>query len=236
MGKATDVGAAATSPGSEFIGNGYDLYSTTPVGDSNGTVQSGAFSAGTRLSRFPSYISTIAANGANTSAAAYGYATLDNPTGGTVQSGLCTRDDSISTEKSLLAINFTGSPAPAVYLGVIINTSGNSFVDYPSNLEVSQSAGGPGDSGVIATGPPNPPAGIDVFVFEITGAMAGDQFTVSGTEPGINGSTYNLAVAGLTFAPTNPVPEPASVAISALALMPLAHRKRLDCSGRERSI
>src|SRR5262245_22547370 len=103
---------------------GYDLYSTTPTGTFIGGISGDPFGFGTRIVSLPTYISGIAANGANLSAGGYSYATINNPLGGQVEAGFTLRDDAITTEKDLLNI-VVGAGSPSSFaIGLMADTAG----------------------------------------------------------------------------------------------------------------
>jgi hypothetical protein len=215
VGLADDAGASGPAM---FGTDGYDLYSTRPVGlFSQEHDVADPFGAGIRIQSLPNYIASVTANGVNHSAAGYNYATINNPATGTpVQAGFTFRFDSINTEKSLLDINL-GSNVPSVfYVGIMTDTGiapgGDSFE------AVRLLAASGGDSGLI-TAMGDVDSGVDFYFFKVAGANPGDTLTISGVEENQHSSSqmYHLAVPGLTFSQTNPaVPEPASFVIWSL--------------------
>jgi hypothetical protein len=229
VGLADDAGASGPAT---FGTDGWDLYSTSPVGSFTQTHNyTNPFGAGTRLQSLPTYISGVTANGANHSAAGYLYATINNPaTGAPVQSGLAFRFDSINTEKSLLDINLGSSVPPVFYVGIMTDTSLVPAVPSDTFDAVRMRISGGADSGLItAMGDVN--SGVDFYFFKVAGANPGDIITVSGVEaePNWSSGLYHLETSGLTFSQTNPVPEPSSFAllgVGAIGLLAFVLRRR----------
>jgi hypothetical protein len=218
-GQLDGVGASAPIT---YGPDGYDLYSTTAVGTTNGDLDG----PGTRLTKLPAYVSAISGFGGDINTAGYGYSSIDNPSGGQVEAGLLNGATSTSgTQLDILTITLSGSVPSSFYLGWISDIDINAN-DIPTQVRLRQSSGGAGDSGLNAT-TKNPDATIDEFFFKITGGQSGDVFTLSGTQTDINQSNpvYLVGVAGLTFTQT-PTPEPASLSLVAVSGVLLARRRQ----------
>lgn len=192
--------------------DGYDLYSTSAVGDSSsldtGLGAGGAFAVGNRLTLLPYYVSSITANGVNNSAAAWGYSTIDNPLGGTIQAGFTYNRGSTSTERDLLDINLGANVPTSFYIGLITDTS---YVerDYLDGIRLRSALGGSNTGLITTTGDRS--SGVDVYMFRIDGALPNDVITISGLETTQSPSgLYNdIGVSGLVF---TAVPAPSSLA------------------------
>jgi hypothetical protein len=224
-GEAAKVGAAGTVT---YGTDGYDLYATTPTGTTTPTTSSAAFGAGTRLMKLPGFVSSVTAPPSVGSAGGFGYATIDNPAGGTVESGVTYVITSSPTQNDILKVSI-GSGAPAQFdIGYLTSQDQNVAVqyDYPTSLRLRQTNGSAsGDSGLIATNPTGN-GNIDFYFFRVSGAAAGDVYTFSRIESNANpgDSMYHITAGGLVF--TQSVPEPASLAIVAIGGISFLSRRR----------
>jgi len=211
-GRLQNLGASVTQANSPYILGGYDLYSTTPPSDNSetGSNGNGAFSVGTRLTSLPNYITGITSAGANSSAGGFAaqYLVIDNPTGGTVQSGYTyVFTSSPTTEADLLSITIGTSVPSSFYIGALINTTSNGTGDDPDDLRLRQTTGGSANSGLIPTRS-TIDGDADLVEFYVTGAQPGDVYTISGVESVPDATShYHVAISGLTF---STVPEPNS--------------------------
>lgn len=230
------VGGGVTQASSPYINAGYDLYSTTAPSNNSesGTNGNGAFSVGTRLTSLPGYVTSIGSAGVNSSAGGFAsqYAIIDNPAGGTVQSGFTYVYTASPVETDLLSITIGTSVPSSFYIGALINTS-NGSGDDPDDLRLRQTTGGSANSGLIPTRDTTY-GGVDLVLFHITGAAPGDVYTISGIEtiPDATGHDH-VALSGLTF---SSVPEPNSGLTMLLSLAGLASLYRFRRDPRRVSV
>ena len=222
-----------TASNSPYINAGYDLYSTSDLANNTetGTDGDGAFTVGRRITSLPSFITGVTSAGANSSADGYQSldAVIDNPEGGTVQSGvLYYASSSPTAENDLLNISI-GSGAPSsFYIGALIDTTGGvgPSGNDPDYMRLRQTTGGSGNSGLIFTRNTVVNGDVDLALFQVTGAESGDVYTLSGVQSILNpGGHYEVSVAGLTFSTS--VPEPNSGILLLLALVGLMSVQRI---------
>ena len=219
LGVIDNAGPAATT---SYSAGGYDLYSTTPAGTTSGGVSGNPFGYGTRITSFPAYVSSVAANGANLSAGGFNYATINNPLGGQVEAGFLLRTDPINAERNLLDV-VLGPFVPATFFFGLLEDTGGFAGDYPEALRMVSLSGG--NSGLITT-IGDRSTGVDLYFFQVTGAVPGDRLTISGREDTIHpDGTYHTVLAGLTFSPTNPIPEPGSLVLCGVGVLCWAVRR-----------
>ena len=197
------VGASVTTSTSTYVNSGYDLYGTASVGTNTqqGTNGNGAFTTGTRLTALPAYVNSLTADGANSSFSGFtSYLVLANPAGGSVESGLASNNTASSAERKILDINVGHAPPAVFEIGVLINTAPTA-TDDEDEIELEQTSGGSGDSGVISTRDSAAYGRGDLILFRVVGAQAGDVLTISGieTEAHNGNGTYNLNIAGVLF-------------------------------------
>lgn len=186
---------------------GYDLYGSSAVGDASGVDLVGAFAAGDRITALPFYVTSITASGANHSAAAWGYSTIDDPLGGTMQAGFTYNRASTVGERDLLDITLGPDVPASFYIGLITDVS---YVerDYLDGIRLRNVLGG-SDTGLIAaTG--DRTSGVDVYMFRIDGARSNDIIRISGLETtqSPSGLFNDIGVSGLVF---TTVPAPSSL-------------------------
>ncbi len=200
---------------------GYDLYSTSAAATTDGSVSSSPFGIGDRLTQLPAYISGITAPYSSyQSAAGFGYATIDDPTGGTVEAGDLATKSSTASQNQILTINIS-HPVSDFLVGYMTNIDSAGF-DYPESLELSQTAGsGSAGSGLIST-TQQTDGKIDLYLFEVSGALPGDAFTFSGVQNEANQGNYYFSTSGLVFS----VPEPRRLCLLPMALASLVRPGR----------
>lgn len=203
-GEFSNAGAAATI---EYSLLGYDLFSTSPVGDDSQDFLGSynAFQAGTQIQQLPSFVSSITApSGVDTiSSAGFLYSNIDDPAspGLQVQAGLeGAHAPGPNVSVPLLDINLSPTAdAPTNFdIGFMTNVHVGRPDDYPATITVSDgSAAATATTGQDATG------GVDVFEFQVNNAKPGDQIVVAASQPIRNytGGAYNPSVSALLFDP-----------------------------------
>jgi hypothetical protein len=231
--EAASVGAAASTT---YGTVGYDLYGTTPVGTNTPTNNVGPYSTGTRLTQLPGFVTSITAPANNQGASGFNfYATINNPAGGQVESGYTlARVSSPGIQSDVGSITIGANPPSLFDIGVLENATGTAAGggaanDYPDDLRIRESVGGSADSGLIATNKASATLGaLDVYFFQVTGASAGDVYTISAVENGRNNDQgdYHATLVGVLFPATASVPEPGSIGMLCAAGMTLLARRR----------
>ena len=207
IGEVAHTGPTATV---KFSSNGYDLYGTAPL-NSGSIFRDGAFAAGNRLTKLPTYVTSITApqGVAVVSAAGFGdYSIINDPTHPTeqIRAGFeTTYALNETTSAPLVEINVGPNVPATFYVGFMTNTHANRPDDYPTTITISV-----GNTQAIAKtgqGGGTPSGDIDVFFFRIDGAQAGDKILVSASQSirNPNGGRLNPSVSGLLFTTTVPL-------------------------------
>lgn len=203
----SNAGASATI---DYSSLGYDLFSTSPVGDDsqNFVGTNGAFLAGTQILSLPNFISSITAPGGQEtiSSAGFLYSTLDNPAspGQQVQAGLeGVHAPGPDSSVPILDVNLspTASVPSSFDIGFLTNVHLDRPDDYPATITMSDGTA----SATVNTGQGNgsPNGGVDVYEFQVSGAKPGDQIVISASQDIQNytGGQYNPSVSAILFAP-----------------------------------
>jgi len=111
----------------------------------------------------------------------------------------------------------------------VLSNVDDSTGDYPSQLRLVDNNGG--DSTLESTSKPESPSGdVDMFVFSVTGASAGDVLYLSGAQfdPNAGSPGYYLSISGLGFTASGSgsMPEPASFSLIFVGGLGLLARRR----------
>jgi len=227
--RTADVPKTINPAGNNIYGNdGYVMFGTTSTA-STATIRTSGIdpfsfrstasgsdwiTLNTRLNvpPSPSYVSTIgvvAGSGFNGMQTASGFEAMDNPApaGGFMKSGFAFAPGA-NVFKDLFTFSVNGSVPSTFTLGLFFNNSTVVEVGGLSQARITDSAGG------TATGLRTEFGNIDALFFNISGATAGDLFTVAG----LTLSPSNLEdVSGITFDTT--IPEPTTLGGCAVAVL-----------------
>lgn len=215
-------GAVATDATSSYIQDGYAMWAVTPLGTTNGTGK-------TTLTSLPTYVNAI--TGASGSGTTGGWSATAQagdprgPSGSKVEPGLLySAATTIDTEADIFTLTLK-NPVPDFYLAVFSDVNG-SRGENAAKLRLRSSTGG--DSTLLNTFRSTTGQwtnGImDVMVFKVTGAIAGETLTLSGTSDKNNtAGAYRAYVSGIGF---QAVPEPSTLALTAAGLGLMFRRHR----------
>lgn len=159
-----------------------------------------------------------------------GYATVDNPLGGTTE--VRTTTGGTAGSKNAVVTYLVTNAALIPYgfrMGIL--TDGLNGTQYSSQaIFVEQTSGGSGAATASTLASLNNT--IDMFFFDVTGVQTGDRFTVSVTAPA--GGTFSTIQGVLWDAlPRADSPEPTTLAISALGLLGLGVTRRRRAASRD---
>jgi hypothetical protein len=162
------------------------------------------------VSSLPSYVTGLSgAPGVSGWPGSGGYALVDNPAGGAdIVSGVY-YFNGISGGESRDMFSFTlGGTIPAVFVvHLMAGASDNANTTANTSFHLLQTSGGSGTASAVQEASSANFSGPDWYSFQISGATAGDVFTLRISNDGLNGQ--NLQVGGIAF---DTVPEPSGAA------------------------
>lgn len=173
----------------------------------------------------PSYITGLSgAPGVSGWPGSGGYALVDNPADGPdILSGVY-YFNGVPGGQSRDMFSFTlGGTIPAVFtVHLMAGASDNANTTANSSFHLLQTSGGSGTASAAQDASSSNFSGPDWYSFQISGATAGDVFTLRISNDGLNGQ--NLQIGGIAF---DTVPEPAGAAHAmGLAALCLILRRR----------